>query len=614
MPRKRLVFDIETNGLLDVVDRVHSLCIGDLDTGEIFSFTDAAPTYMPIACGLDMLRNAERLYGHNIEGFDLPALRKVYPTWTTNAEMRDTLIVSRLVYAHRKELDFDLWRQGKLPGKLIGSHSLEAWGYRLGNYKGDFKGPWEVWTREMQDYCEQDVRVTARLVKLLASKQPDPRAVQVEHELQRYLNQQRDNGFPFDQDAAGALWVTLDARARELEGVFAERFGSWEIKLPDFIPKRDNAKKGYKKGVPVPRSKTVTFKPTSRDHIAHVLQTQFGWQPTEFTTTGKPQVSDDTLESLDIEEAKLLAEYLLIEKRIGQIQGGKEAWLKWARWNPKGFAAIHGEVMSIGAVTHRAAHKKPNLAQVPKVGSPYGKECRGFFFAPPGWSLVGADMSGLELRCLAHYMAKYDGGAYGKIILEGDIHAANRDALGLDGKPGREKAKTFIYAYLYGAGDQKLGSILEPLADANVQKMLGGDLRRTFERNIPALGELAKAVKRAARKLGYVTLPDGRKAHIRSDHAALNTLLQGAGAVLCKWWVRDFGVRMTNALGPQGWDGRWAANAWVHDEIQFSVKAALAQESADLAVACTRVQTERFNWRVPLDGEAKIGQTWADTH
>lgn len=443
--RKRLVFDIETNGLLDVVDRVHSLCIGDLDTGEVLSFTDASPDYRPIAEGLDLLARAERIYGHNIIGYDLPALRKVYPTWTFAGEIRDTLVTARLIYAHRKELDFDLWRRGKLPPKLIGGQSLEAWGHRLGDYKGDFKGPWETWSKEMQDYCEQDVRVTAKLVRLLASKKPDPRAVEVEHKLTEYLEQQTRNGFPFNQDEAEKLWVTLTEKLEALGAKLKDHFGKWEVPLPDFIPRRDNAKKDYKKGVPVKRAKVIEFKPTSRDHIAHCLKTTYGWQPTEFTDTGKPAVSDDILEKLDIPEAKMLAEYLLLAKRIGQIQSGKHAWLKYSKFHPEcGFSAIHGSILSTGAVTHRAAHKNPNMGQVPKVGSPYGKECRSFFYAPHDFLLVGADMSGLELRCLAHYMAKYDGGAYGQIILNGDIHAANRDALGLEGKPGREKAKTFI--------------------------------------------------------------------------------------------------------------------------------------------------------------------------
>jgi hypothetical protein len=262
-------------------------------------------------------------------------------------------------------------------------------------------------------------------------------AIKLEHEIQWLMAKQVRNGFPFNEGKAAVLYSTLSQRRADLERELKDFFGSWEVKLTDFIPKRDNKARGYKAGVPVPRSKIVEFNPSSRDHIADRLQNLYGWKPEKFTDGGKPMVDEVVLSGLAYPPCKLLTEYLLVAKRIAQLAEGAQAWLKLVK---KG--RIHGSINPNGAVTGRATHAYPNIAQVPSSSSPYGHECRELFEIPEGWSaLVGADASGLELRCLAHFMAKWDGGAYGDVLLNGDIHTENQKAAGL---PTRNNAKTFI--------------------------------------------------------------------------------------------------------------------------------------------------------------------------
>jgi DNA polymerase I len=244
-----------------------------------------------------------------------------------------------------------------------------------------------------------------------------------------------------------------------------------------------------------------------------------------------------------------------------------------------------------------------------------GQSAGGFSEFPDEWFQVGADMSSLEARCLAHYMARYDGGAYGKLLLEGDVHAANRDALGLPkDKAGRGRAKTWLYAFMYGAGDEKLGTILDPSLRGSKAKAAGKKYKDQFFAATPAMAALIEDVKKAANKNRYLTLPDGRKVYVRSDHSALNFLLQGAGAVLCKWWVANSAERLERELGPQGWDKNWAGMLWVHDEVQLGVRARYVEQVKTALVEEARKLTQQFNWRVPLDGEAKHGKNWKETH
>lgn len=617
----RVVFDVETDGFLDEATRVHCLVIRDVQSGELLaSCTDDSDDFDSIEKGLEILSQADRLYGHNIIGFDLPVLQKIYPDWSYTGEVIDTLVVSRFRYAHMNELD---WKQNRIPKQYRGLHSLASWGHRLKLFKGDYKGGFESWNPEMHAYCEQDVILNLAIIEHFKKVGGcPPQVVRAEMELAFYLVQQERNGWPFDIRKAGELQATLAAHREELSQQLKDTFGWWYASNGVTNPKRNNSKRGVIAGCPYTKLKQVDFNPASRQHIALCLTRRYNWKPTEFTPSGKPKVDESTLKGLDYPEAKLLRQYLLLDKRLGQLAEGRQAWMKrMDAKRPEGGALtgmfhIHHSV-SQTAVTHRHRHSRPNLGQVPATGKPYGRECRELFTTPKGWVHLGADASGLELRCLSHYMARWDDGAYGEIILNGDkdqgtdIHTQNQQAAQL---ATRDQAKTFIYAYLYGAGDAKLGSIVDPTASEQKQKRIGKKLRAQFEKGLPAMGYLVEAVKAKARKDGKMKALDGRWVYVRHEHAALNTLLQSAGAIICKHWIVNFDRTLTERFGPQGWNGEWVALGWIHDEVQLAVRPNIAVAVADVLVKEIEAVTDLFSFRIPLTGEAQIGASWAETH
>ena len=589
-----LVFDIETNGLLDETNTIHCLCIKDPDSGREWSLSGDE-----VKMGVHLLCEADMIVGHNIVKFDIPAIKKVYPWFEPAGIVRDTLVYSRLLYPDLRDIDFARRRKGvEFPSKHIGSHGLMAWGYRLGNLKGEYDGGWAEWNQDMQDYCEQDVRVTCDLYAKFLEKKPDPRAVDLEHEVVNIIARQERHGFSFDRDGARALYSSLLGRRLDIGKQLALAFPAWE-ETEEFVPKRNNKTKGYVAGVAIERSETVEFNPNSRDHIALKLREKYGWKPTKFTEEGRPQVDEAVLEGLKYPEAALLAEYLMLTKRIGQIAEGRHSWLSAEK-----AGAIYGSVNTNGAVTGRMTHASPNIAQVPSVRAPYGKECRSLFKARPGYQLVGCDADALELRCLAGYMALYDGGKYVKTVLEGkkedgtDMHTLNARVLGCD----RDTAKTWFYAFIYGAGDAKLGAIL------GKSFKIGKQSRQKFLSALPALGRLVTSVQARVQKRGYLLGLDGRHLRVRSEHAALNTLLQSAGAIFMKQAL----VILDRDLKALGLDYEFVAN--VHDEWQIEVREDHAEQVGRTAVDAIRKAGEAFEFRCPLAGNYSVGSTWADTH
>lgn len=440
----RLAFDIETNGLLDQLDTVHSLVMQDVDTGEQWSLSQD-----DCSTGVETLMQADQIIGHNIIGFDIPALTKVYPWFSVEEDkVFDTLVASRLIWTDLKDIDFKRAKRGTLdmPMNKVGSHGLEAWGYRLGEHKGDYAkemkdlgiDPWSSWNPQMQEYCEQDVRVTVELLKLIKSKKYSEQSLRLEHEVAWIMDQQERTGFKFDVRAAERLTATLMSRRAKLIDELQEAFPPWDT-YEDFTPKVNNKKLGYEKGVTIQKVTTTVFNPGSRHHIASRLKAR-GWKPKEFTENGQPKVDEDVLRKLKYPEAKLLTEYLMIQKRIGMVAEGKNAWLKMVKGD-----RIHGRVTTNGAATGRATHSRPNVSQTTGVDKQYGVESRQCWTVGMGNKLVGVDVSGLELRVLGHYLARYDNGAYASEVVDGDVHTANQKAAGLS---ERSTAKRFIYAFL----------------------------------------------------------------------------------------------------------------------------------------------------------------------
>ena len=354
--------------------------------------------------------------------------------------------------------------------------------------------------------------------------------------------------------------------------------------------------------------KTVCFNPSSRQHIAHCLKAKYNWSPKEFTESGQAKIDDEVLNSLVYPEAKKLAEYFLIDKRIGQLAEGDNAWLKLEQ-----NGRIHARYNPNGTVTGRSTHSNPNIAQVPSVRKSkagilmgleggYGFESRSLFHAPEGFSMVGADMSGLELRCLAHFMAYTDKGDYAKAVTEGDVHTTNMVAAGIT---NRDQAKRFIYAYLYGAAPPKIAEVLGCPGNEAVEVMA------RFARGLPALAKLKSQVATAAKK-GFILSIDGRRIPIRSPHAALNSLLQSTGSVLCKAWL----LAINNELKAQGlvWGKDYYFLGWIHDEVQIAVKQGLESQVGNIAVGMAPQVGEAFSFRCPLAAEYRSGSTWAETH
>ena len=586
----RVIFDLETNGFLSDATKIHSIVIKDIDTKQVFSYHGDK-----IGRGLYILSGASLLVGHNILKFDLPVIEKLYPEYKIEGEVFDTLLVSRLIWTNRKELDFQM---KELPLNLAGRHSLESWGYRLGLRKGDYakENDFSVWTPAMQTYCERDVEVTYEFFKLIEKQNYSTEAIKLEHDFARCIYLQEAHGFHFDVASAKKLYASLANRRLELEKSLVSTFPNWKKYIGTFTPKRDNKTLGYKKGVPIKRYKELTFNPNSRDHISDRLMNK-GWKPREFTPDGKPKVDESVLSKLIYPEAKLLAEHFLIQKRIGQLAEGNNAWLKLQR-----DGIIYGSVITNGANTGRCTHQKPNVAQTPSVGVPYGKECRSLFTVPNGFQLIGCDASGLELRCLAHYIGAFDEGSFTKQLLHGDIHSYNQKQIGL---PTRDLAKRVIYGIIYGIGDTRLGAVVGKSSQE------GKRIKAKIFEALPALKQLRDNVIIATRNKKYLLGLDKRKLIPRSEHSSLNLLIQSCGALIIKMAT----VILHKKLKEKNYDKNICTMvAHVHDELQLQCKSDYADEVGKIAVQSIKDAGTYFNLRCPLDAEYKIGNNWANTH
>ena len=606
-----LIFDIETNGLLNETTVIHSLVIYNNTTGELISCTDHKYEYeqvigaenqqligQPIWYGLKLLEEADEISGHNIVKFDIPAIQKLYPDFKPKGKIFDTLLMSKLVYPDVGEIDDRKIRKGLFPKKLRGRYSLRAWGYRLKEYKGDYceqEDCWAEWSADMQRYCEQDVMVTQKLYNLLKSKDISEEAIKLEHQFAQILFKQEQRGVYFDKQKAIELASHLTAEKYRLEEELRLAFPPQTIET-EFIPKVNNKTKGYVKGVPFIKKTVIEFNPSSRQMIADRLIKKYNWKPKELSPTGQPVINENVLEGMDFEEAPLLKEYFLVTKTLGQLADGNNAWLKLVAAD----GAIHGYVDTIGAVTGRCTHNSPNLAQVPAVGGFMGKECRELFRAREGYKLVGCDASGLELRCLAHYMNDPE---YTHEILNGDIHTKNQQMAGL---ATRAEAKRFIYAFNYGGGDALIGSIVG--GDAKKGKAI----KKKFLEGLPKLKKLIDGVQNKIKVKGYLKGIDKRILKVREQYKGLNVLLQSAGAIVMKKAL----CILNDDIEAKGWkindDIAFVLN--VHDEYQAEVKPELVEEYKVMAVEAIRKAGEYFGFRCPLDGEAKVGESWYDTH
>jgi len=597
-----LIIDIETDGLLPDVSKIH--CIGmsvvEAQAGQVFSNQEP---YDCLDDALEIMSSAKSITGHNIIGYDLPVLKKILG-WTPSksTQIIDTLVLSRLCHTNLYEIDV---KEKCIDTKLYGSHSLKAWGQRIGVLKKSLgtqdDDVWHKFTPAMADYCVQDVSVSAHLKYHFDVMEYSLEAVDIEHKFAQIIQRQVEHGYAFNVNKAKELYVRLLKRQEELGSQLRNSYGSWFISEGEVTPKVSNKKRGTSKGSIYNKIKRVEFNPNSRDHISRCLMKQ-GWRPTEFTASGKPKIDESVLRKLQLPNCQELKEHFLISKRVSQLAEGNHAWLKLER-----DGRIYGSVNTNGAVTGRCTHSSPNVAQVPASYSPYGTECRSLFRAGKDRVLVGCDADGLELRALAGYLKKYDGGIYAQAAVDGtkdkgsDVHSLNRDALGLS---SRDIAKTFFYAFIYGAGDQKLGKILGGGAKRGKQG------RAALLSGIRGLMELTKKVKQVYRRRGHLIGLDGRELHIRSEHSALNTLLQSAGAILMKKAL----ILLDERLKKHYKEGDYEFVANIHDEFQIEVKEEYAKDISTHATEAISRAGEYFEFGCPLSATSHIGKTWAETH
>ena len=613
----RLIFDIETDNYLELCSKIHCISAEDYDTGKVYEWRPNE-----IKEGLAFIRKADVLIGHNILDFDIRAIKKLYPRWSTEAKLYDTLVAAKFAFPDIKERDFRrLRRVISKPNSYrtqeeremlrnIGKHSLEAYGLRLGEHKGSFGKEigFEHFSEEMMKYCTQDVKVNTKLYHKLLSLDLDENILDKEFEARRICLEQSSFGFQFDIDSAHQLKADLEKRQEELQDEIKSILGgAFVIPLEVKVPKRDvNYKEvlrgSYKAGCAYTKIKIKDFNPTSRHDVSTRLIERCGWKPKEFGKDGKPTLSEDILSKSDIPVCKLIAEMFMIQKRLGMLSEGNNAWIKL--YNEK-TGAIHGSVDTLGTGTHRCTHQRPNLGQIPSVRAPYGKECRSLFTVPKGWKLFGTDASGLELRMLAHYMHAFDDGAYADIILNGDIHTTNQEAAGLD---SRNTAKTFIYAKIYGSGINNLADVCG-MSPKQMKEVVNN-----FDNNLPALKKLTEAVKAASRLRGYVKSLDGRRIPVTTEHAALNYLLQSAGAIVCKYWM----IEIHRVLKERGYVSGvdYKQSAYVHDELQiaYDPNRISGEELGEISRQAMIDTGVNLGVKIPLDIGYDIGDTYADTH
>ncbi len=547
--------DIETT-----LDHSKIWCVvtKDLDTQEVRIWKEAKDLS-------EYIKAASLIVAHNGIAFDFYLLNKLWKCQITLKRVRDTLVLSRL-----------------LNPSLEGGHSLANLGKLLGIEKSEFTD-FDLQTQsldEMVQYCKQDVEVLHRIYNYLEAElkrqEFSTQSQELEHEVQAIIAVQERNGFKFDEQSAmqllAELKAKLDAITVEMQGIFPPRITTGRTHKTTGKPLKDIIE---------------PFNPGSRQQIAERL-IEKGWKPEKFTEKGSVIVDETTLEGLDFPEAKAIAEYLMLQKRIAQI----ESWIEHIQADGR----VHGKVITNGAVTGRMTHHSPNMAQVPNTGAIYGAECRNLWTVEKGCKLVGIDASGLELRMLAHYMNDNE---YTNEVVSGDIHTANQTAAGLE---TRNQAKTFIYAFLYGAGAAKIGKIVGGSAKE------GQKLITNFLRNTPKLERLREKVAKAYAARGVLLGLDGRKLLVRSEHSALNTLLQGAGAIVMKKALVLLHRDLTNRKIPF----KFVAN--VHDEWQVEVPEQYADEVGQSGVRAIQNAGLEFKMNCPLTGEYKIGATWKETH
>ena len=597
---KRLIFDIETNGLLETLTHIHCLCTIDIDSGEVNSYSTLDGT---LEEGLKTLTTADLLVGVNSVSFDVPAIDKVAKLGlgakTSIQEHLDIQLFARLKFPDTTDRDYRAIGSG-FPRELIGKHSLKAWGYRIGVIKGNYgeTSNWETCTQEMVDYCLQDCRVTLALYNYLKPWEYSQEATQLEHDVKRYINEQELCGVPFDVQKARQLYKDVkaeyDSRWEAVKTMFPDK-----VETSTFVPKVNNKFRGYIKGVPVEKTTTTPFNPGSRQQLIDYFKTKYDWKPVDFTEKGSPEIGYDVLIKMPYQEAQVIAELFDMKKLMGMLFDGDNGWIKKAREG-----RVHGGVITNGAISGRMTHFSPNIAQVPNAKAYKGKECRDLFWSgSEEMEFVDADASALELRLFAHFLSRWDDGEYINTVINGDVHTENMKAFGLT---DRNKAKTLIFAMLYGCGPAKAGSIIDATLSDERARIVGKELITNFKRARPAYAKLVNTVYEILDSRGFLLGFDGRKLIPRSKHAGLNTLIQGSGAILMKKATVLFSPKLKEVGGYPA--------LHIHDAISCIVPKGRGDETGKAIVNSITEAGLIYNVKTPMTGAYGVGRTWGDSH
>ena len=570
----KLAFDIEANGLNEVVagkkdtylreaTKIWCMSVCNIDSGEMLLFEQDN-----LADGIQMLRDADIIIGHNIYAFDIPLIERLYGSLDKKPEqIMDTLILSRLVY-------------GDNPPTTDQSHSLMAWGEHLGHSKVDYQGGWDNYTAEMGKYCLQDSVVTAKIWEHFSKQNymtQYSRAVRMEHVVADMIKRQVEAGFGFDLDKAEALEMELLIEKSQIEDEMRRIF-------PDKIIVRHSEKTGKRL-----KDKVEVFNPGSRQQIAERLQEKYGWEPST-TDKGNPKVDHEVLSNLDYPEAKTLCKYFDLIKLMSQVSD----WVGRAKISRD--KRIHAYINTLGAVTGRMSSKEPNIQQVHS-----DPRARALFVPKSGWVLVGSDLKGLELRMLAHYLYPFDNGAYAKEVCEGDIHTHNQKAMELE---SRNTAKTAIYCFLYGGGDEKFAKTI------NSSTYKAKQTKNKLLSNIPGLKKLIENCRFDTLDKGYVKPFNWRPVYVRKEHAALNTLLQSSGAHIAKAWACVADQRLRMEIGQDKFN--WVAS--VHDELQVECHPDVANKVGKILCESATTAGELLRSNCKIEAEFKVGNNWSETH
>lgn len=615
-PLRKIVFDLEADGLREDATKVWCICLKVL--GE-----DGTEQYGPATLEFALLRmsEADELIGHNIINYDLPVLEKLYG-WTPSRDTKitDTLVKSRLL---RPDRLVPAGAPGNLP-----PHSLGAWGYRLGRGKPDHSD-WTQFSSEMLHRCSEDVEINALTYEELGREERKTPtdwtdALEVELETARHLTQQEINGVPFDYKKAWQLRIELSDQIRAIDKevvplVPEVRLSqSKQPKWPEKQYKKDGTptlaalkyygddfgkEKEYRTDLVI-RKEPMNL--ASDKQVKEYLMS-IGWKPTEWNykkdpKTGKPvrdqmgnkvptspKINLESLESCQWPEGceevgEKIVERLVLAHRCSMVSG----WIRDIR--PDG--RLTASVNTLGTPTGRMTHRV--VVNVPGNKATLGKELRGLYTSLQGYTRVGIDLKSCQVYGLAHYMQDPE---YMYQVTEGDHHQYAADLAGL---ADRQDGKKLNYSILFGASDEKLAS------DLGISKAKAAYVRKLYFKGLPKLDALIKQLEYEWKQKGYIKGLDGRAVWVRAKHMVLNYLLQSLEAIVMKNFIVQIFKRMENT-------GILLVTT-MHDEVQFLVPNGIVDSFCDQAHRSIEFVNKKFNLWCPQDIDIHIGTSWSECH